>query len=44
MLATYLPNFKIIKRVLHMLPKGAQAAHNIQGTITFDPGIQLEKK
>jgi len=35
-------NFRSKEGVLQKLPKVARAARKVQGSITFDPGIQLD--
>jgi len=37
-------NFRSKRGILQKLPKAARAARKVQGSITFDPGIQLEKE
>jgi len=38
-----MPNFRSKGRVLQKLPETPRAAKKVQGSITFDQGIQLEK-
>jgi len=39
-----MPNFRSKGGVLQKLPEAVEATRKVQGSITFDSGIQLEKK